>query len=142
MKVLDSFSLEGKVAIVTGGAGRYGRQITLALAEAGAETYIASRNVEASDKFAAELRNEGYTVEALFLDQGEESSILALRDEILRLSGRIDILVNNAVSQYRQAWNDDARLFEASMHVNATGIYMITRTMGEGESADRCSFRR
>jgi NAD(P)-dependent dehydrogenase (short-subunit alcohol dehydrogenase family) len=131
MRVLDSFSLKGKVAIVTGGAGKYGKQITLALAEAGAETFIASRNVEASDKVAAECRKSGYSVTALFLDQGDESTILAFRDKILGLYGRIDVLVNNAVYQSRQAWNDDAQLFEKSMHVNATGLYLMTRTMGD-----------
>lgn len=131
MGVLESFSLKGKVAIVTGGAGRYGRQITLALAEAGADTYIASRNIQASDKVAAEFRKQGHSVRALPLDQGEEGSILAMRDEVLRLGGRIDVLVNNAISQYRQAWHDDASLFEQSMHVNATGIFMITRAMGD-----------
>jgi NAD(P)-dependent dehydrogenase (short-subunit alcohol dehydrogenase family) len=56
MKVLDSFSLAGKVALVTGGAGKYGKQIAYALAEAGAETYMASRNVEELEKVASGLR--------------------------------------------------------------------------------------
>lgn len=130
MNVLDSFSLKGKVAIVTGGAGNYGKQIVLALAEAGAETYIASRNVEASGKVAGRYRNEGYNVKALYLDQGNEDSILALRDEIMKQNGRIDVLVNNAVCQFHQNWNDDAKLFATSMQVNATGIYIITRAFG------------
>ena len=56
MNVLDTFSLKGKVALITGGAGIYGRQIVAALAEAGAETYIASRGVEALEKVANEVR--------------------------------------------------------------------------------------
>ncbi|MDD4019188.1 MAG: SDR family NAD(P)-dependent oxidoreductase, partial [Kiritimatiellae bacterium] len=59
MKVLESFSLKGKVALLTGGAGLYGRQIAEALAEAGAMTYIASRNVDELEKVAAALRAEG-----------------------------------------------------------------------------------
>ena len=46
MNVLDSFSLKGKVALVTGGAGKYGRQILEAVAEAGAVTYVAARNLK------------------------------------------------------------------------------------------------
>ncbi len=53
MNVLDIFSLNGKVALITGGAGIYGRQIVTALAEAGAqENYIASRGVETFGKVA------------------------------------------------------------------------------------------
>ena len=59
MTVLESFSLKGKVALVTGGAGLYGRQIVAALAEAGAETYIASRDKEKLEVVAKEERDRG-----------------------------------------------------------------------------------
>lgn len=62
MNVLDTFSLKGKVALITGGAGIYGRQIVAALAEAGAETYIASRGIEALEKVADEECNAGHDV--------------------------------------------------------------------------------
>jgi len=117
MNVMDMFSLEGKVALVTGGAGLYGRQIVEAVAEAGAQTYIASRNLEALEAVASAHRARGEDVTALRLDQGREDSVLALREEILRRSGRVDVLVNNAVSR--------------PMHVNATGIFMMTRAFGE-----------
>lgn len=130
MKVLDSFSLKGKVAIVTGGAGNFGKQIVLALAEAGARTYIAARNVEASEKVASEYRDLGYDVKALYLDLAKEETILALRDEIMKQNGKVDILVNNAVLQFHQDWNDSADKFAQSMQVNATGVFIITRAFG------------
>ena len=132
MNVMDMLSLKGKVALVTGGAGLYGRQIVEAVAEAGAETYVASRNLEALEKVAEGHRAKGENVAALQYDQGDESSILALRDEIVTRSGRLDVLVNNSVARpMKKGWDDDAKLFDESMHINATGLFMITRTVGE-----------
>lgn len=132
MGILERFSLEGKVALVTGGAGLYGRQIVAALAEAGAQTYVASRNLEALEKLAADHRATGFEVTALQYDQGDEASILALRDEIMRRSGRIDALVNNAVLRpMKKGYQDDAATFAESMCVNATGLFIITRAFGD-----------
>ncbi|MHC4887476.1 MAG: SDR family NAD(P)-dependent oxidoreductase [Planctomycetota bacterium] len=132
MNVLDSFSLKGRVAVLTGGAGLYGRQLVDALAEAGATTYIASRNVEALEAVAAECRERGQDVTALQVDQGDEASIHRLRDEIMERSGKLDILVNNAVARpMRGGWDDDAERFDESMHVNATGLFMMTRALGD-----------
>lgn len=130
--VMDLLSLKGKVAILTGGAGKYGRQIAAALAEAGAETYIASRNRTALEQVAAEHRAQGHRMTALPLDQGDESSIVALRDAVLERSGKIDVLVNNAVARVMQkGWHDEAARFDESMHINATGLFMMTRAIGE-----------
>ena len=96
MDVLASFSLKGKVALLTGGAGKYGRQIVAALAEAGAETYIASRNLEALEKVAAEERARGYDVTALQLDLEDEKSIFALHEELMRRCGRIDDWISSS----------------------------------------------
>ena len=132
MNVLDTFSLKGKVAIVTGGAGLYGRQIVAALAEAGAQTYTASRTLEAIEAVAAEHRDQGHDVTALPFDQSQESSALALRDAILERSGRIDILVNNAVSRPMKAgYESDASTFADSMQTNATGLFTLTRAIGD-----------
>jgi NAD(P)-dependent dehydrogenase (short-subunit alcohol dehydrogenase family) len=132
MPILDQFSLQDKVALVTGGAGLYGRQIVAALAEAGAATIMASRNVDALEPLAAEHRVAGRDVIALPLDQGEEASVLALRDEVLRRYGRVDVLVNNAVSRpMKKGYQDDASTFAESMKVNATGLFTITRAFGD-----------
>ena len=131
MNVMDMFSLDGKVAFVTGGAGLYGRQIVAALAEAGAETYIASRNLEALEQVAAEHQARGERVVALRLDQGDEASVIAARDAVVERSGRLDVLVNNAVARpMKKGWDDDLANFAASMRVNATGVFAVTRAFG------------
>ncbi|NCC93900.1 MAG: SDR family oxidoreductase [Opitutae bacterium] len=130
--ILERFSLQGKVALVTGGAGLYGRQIVRALAEAGAETYSAARRLDALEQVAAGERARGGRVTALQFDQGNEGTIRALRDEIVRRSGTIDVLVNNAVARPMQkGWEDDAARFDESLHINATGLFMTTRAVGE-----------
>ena len=132
MSVLDRFSLFGKTALVTGGAGLYGRQITAALAEAGAQTFIAARNRDAVESLASEYQGRGLDVIALQYDQGQETSILTLRDELLNRSSRIDVLVNNAVLRpMSQGYADSAEAFEESMRVNATGLFLITRAFGD-----------
>jgi NAD(P)-dependent dehydrogenase (short-subunit alcohol dehydrogenase family) len=131
MSVLEKFSLAGRTALVTGGAGLYGRQIVEALAEAGAEVYMASRNLEALEQAASSHRKAGRKVVALQMDQGEEASILAARDILLERSGRIDVLINNAVLRPMKSYHDDAAAFARSMEVNATGLFMITRAVGE-----------
>ena len=132
MGILDKFSLQGKVALVTGGAGLYGRQIVAALAEAGACTYVAARHVDALETLAAGHRAEGQDVRARQLDQGDEASVLGLRDAIVQESGRLDILVNNAVLRpMKKGYRDEAAAFAESMSVNATGLFMITRAFGD-----------
>ena len=132
MPILERFSLKGKAALVTGGAGMYGRQIVAALAEAGAETYVASRNLAALQEVAKEHRERGENVTALRYDQSDESSILALRDEIVKRSGGTDVLVNNSVLRpMKKGYCDDASTFAESMRVNATGLFVITRAFGD-----------
>ena len=56
----ELFSLDGRVAIVTGGRGLYGASISLGLCEMGATVVIASRNGAACEEYAAQLREQGY----------------------------------------------------------------------------------
>lgn len=138
--VLDMFKLDGKVALVTGGAGSrgfkgsYGCQITIALLQAGADVWVASRTLKTNEEFAEMLRKEGYEkIHAASYDQGDENSILALRDKIMEEHGRIDILVNNSV--YRapcdDGWYDDPDFFEKSLSINGTGLFSLSRAFGK-----------
>jgi NAD(P)-dependent dehydrogenase (short-subunit alcohol dehydrogenase family) len=125
------FSLAGKVVLLTGGAGLYGRGLAAQLAGAGATLILASRNVAALEKVAAEENALGRTVQARPLDQADEASILRLRDSVLAEFGHVDGLVNNAVSRPMKSVDAPLADWEASMQTNATGLFAITRAFGE-----------
>jgi NAD(P)-dependent dehydrogenase (short-subunit alcohol dehydrogenase family) len=131
MNVLERFGLNGKTALVTGGAGLFGRQITEALAQAGARTYVASRQTEQNERLAGQCRAIGLDVTAAVLDQSDEASVDRLRDHLLKDAGRVDILVNNAVLRPMADWSSPAADFAKSMSVNATGLFLMTRAFGE-----------
>src|SRR5690242_2340822 len=97
--VLRFFRLGGKIALVTGGSGIYGRHIVRALAEAGAKVILASRDVAQCEDCAHQLTQEGLRVRAGQLDLASETSIRSLRDSILQQHGKLDVLVNNAVAR-------------------------------------------
>ena len=130
MHVFDLFSLKGKIALITGGYGLYGSQLTEALAEAGATVITASRSLEKNEAYASELRSRGYDVWGDSYDQADEMSILALRDRLLEKFGRIDILVNNSVLRCCSDFNGDPADFTRSLIVNGTGLFVMSRTFG------------
>lgn len=100
MSVLDRFSLKGRVALVTGGAGPlFGRSISGALVEAGATLITASRSLENNRIFAEKLSQQGFNAHGMQLDITELESVNRLHDQIIEEFGRLDILVNNAVVQ-------------------------------------------
>ena len=132
MNVLDSFRLDGRTAIVTGGAGRYGKQISEALAEAGAEVFIAARHVDASQAFADTLVARGMKAHAIHLDLESTESIDRMVAEITARTGRIDILVNNAVTRCAcSGWKKALENYDASFHVNASALFYITAAVSE-----------
>src|SRR5690606_6115321 len=138
MGVLDTFSLKGKVALVTGGAGLYGRQIVAALAQAGAKTYIASRNLEALEAVAAEERAAGNDVTALTLDLNSDASIENLHRTIIDQAGRCDVLVNNAVIRSAMdGWDHDLEAYDKSLRINASALFKITSLFGKTMAANK-----
>lgn len=130
MDVIGSFGLKGKTAVVTGGAGLYGRQIAEALAEAGATTFMAARDQAKLEAQAAAFRERGLSVTALPLDQSLEASVDALLATVIDRAGGVDVLVNNAVLRPMATMDAPAADFARSMDVNATGIFLMSRTFG------------
>lgn len=96
--ILERFSLKGRIAVVSGGAGpQFGSSLTEGLAEAGATVVSASRSLERNEQFAAELVDRGHDVHAAQLDITDTASIEALVAWVDERFGGADILVNSAV---------------------------------------------
>lgn len=93
---MASFSLKGKVAIVTGGNGGIGLGMARGLAEAGADVMIAARNAEKSKAAAATLAKLGVRSSVVAVDVADPASCEAMVRETVRQLGRLDILVANA----------------------------------------------
>src|SRR5947209_5509361 len=126
--VLDLFDINGKVALVTGGASGIGAAIVEALASAGAEVVIAARDGGRGESVAAAHRDCGRLVHYLPLDLRSEESCRSLIPAAAERCGRLDILVNNAgigVSKLPQ----DTTLDEWRMilDVNLTGAFLLSQ---------------
>ncbi len=102
MSVLDKFRLDGKVALVTGGARGLGRMMVTALAEAGADIALAGRSRDACEQTATEVaRATGRTVRAFGADVTNAADVERLAAEVGAAFPSIDILVNNAGTNIR-----------------------------------------
>ena len=96
MSVLDSFRLDGQVAVVTGGAQNLGRQHALALAEAGADVAICDLAEEAGRATKAEIEALGRRAWFAKVDVTQVDQIAAFLADVTLQLGKIDVLVNNA----------------------------------------------
>jgi NAD(P)-dependent dehydrogenase (short-subunit alcohol dehydrogenase family) len=130
---LDLFRLDGKLALVTGGAGFYGTPISRALAQAGAKVIIASRSLDRCEERAGEFRAEDLDCVAEQFDMGEPESIASLCERISSNYGALDILVNNALlrspTHYDEATPEQ---WAAALQANITGIHLCTSNFSAG----------
>src|SRR5664279_190889 len=91
-----SFSLEGKVALVTGGSQGIGEAIARALAAAGAHVVVAARSEDKAASVAQSIASTGGRAESLRLDVADPASVSTAFKAIVEKHGKLDILVNNA----------------------------------------------
>ena len=101
-QILPPFSLEGKVALVTGASRGLGRTFALALAKAGADVVVAARSVTDVERVSQEVREVGGRALACHLDVADVSSVQEVVGKTVEGLGRLDILVNNAATSVRR----------------------------------------
>lgn len=121
--------LEGKVALVTGGSRGIGKAIALELAEEGADVIINYlRHRSAAEQTAQEIGNKGHRVHTIRANVGEPEKIKDMFDEIERLFGHLDILVNNAAHGVaRKAMELDERGWAWTMDINARAFLLCAQ---------------
>ncbi|MCB1089519.1 MAG: SDR family NAD(P)-dependent oxidoreductase, partial [Verrucomicrobiae bacterium] len=95
MSILDRFSLSGKRLFITGGSRGLGREMALAIAEAGADVVLTGREFESLERTAADLRRLGRQAEIIVADMGDPETCEAACRQALEEYGPIDILINN-----------------------------------------------
>lgn len=131
MSVFDRFSLEGKVAIVTGASSGLGVTFALALAEAGADVALGARRVELLRDTKEKVEALGRRCVAVPTDVADpadcEALVAAARDGL----GDVDVLVNNAgVARVVPSHKDDPAEFNRVLQVNLTGAYQMAQAFG------------
>ncbi len=124
------FSLQGRVALVTGASQGIGREVALVLAEGGATVAVAARNEEKLQSLVQEIESKGGKAAAFQLDVASEDAIKSTVKAIIAQFGKIDILVNNAgitrdqlfMRMKRADWDD-------VLATNLTAPYLLTQAV-------------
>jgi 2-deoxy-D-gluconate 3-dehydrogenase len=137
----DLFSLDGRVAVVTGGGRGIGRAIAIGLAQAGADVAVVGRTQEVLESAAEEIRALGRKAMAIPADLKEVAAIPALLDGVRSELGGLDVLVNSAGVQLtgasldvtEEAWDDtiDSNLKSLFFCCQAAGRHFVEQGHGK-----------
>ena len=123
------FSLEGKVALVTGGSRGIGEATALGFARAGADVVVASRKIEDLEKVAGKIRSLGRKSLAVEAHIARMDQLQPLVDRVVKEFGRIDILVNNAGTNpaLSSTLEMTERLWDSVMNLNLKGLFFLSQ---------------
>ena len=131
MAVLDTFRLDGKVALVTGGSRGLGLQIAEALGEAGAAVAITARREPGLREAVAHLTDKGLTAISATCDISHNDQVESAVNTVVQNLGHIDILVNNAGATWGASFEElpfDA--WDKVVRTNVDGTYFVSRAVG------------
>lgn len=128
MNIKEQFSLEGKVAIITGSSKGIGKAIAKGFAENGAQVVISSRSQEACDEVVKEFVSEGLKAVGIACHIGKSAQRENLVTQTMDAFGRIDILVNNAAINpfFGPLEEIDPLIFDKIMEVNVKAPWSLS----------------
>ena len=131
MSVKQLMSLEGRVALVTGGSRGLGLQLAEGLSEMGARVAITARKADELDEARAHLEGLGAEVLTVTNDLAKTDTVPAMVDAVLGRYGRIDILVNNAGNTWgAPAEEYPMEAWQKVVDLNLTGTFAVTQEVG------------
>jgi NAD(P)-dependent dehydrogenase (short-subunit alcohol dehydrogenase family) len=125
--------LKDKVAIITGAGRGLGKEFALRFAAEGAKLLLPDISLERAQETVKLIKAKGGEAQAMLTDISDEKATQKMADEVIRLYGRVDILLNNAALYYgvaRRKWDewtvkDWDRIFE----INVRGTYLCCKTI-------------
>ena len=121
-------SLEGRVALITGGSRGLGKAMALALAADGATLALVARDAEKLADTAAEARLLGVRVETYVSDVTSEADVEALRERVASELGRVHILINNAgINIRKQIHEFTLDEWNRVVNTNLTSVFLLCR---------------
>jgi len=125
------FSLDGKVALVTGGSRGIGQAVAVGLARAGADVVVASRKLPDLEKVAEQVKGLGRKSLAVEAHVGRIEQIGNLVGRVKEEFGRIDILVNNAATNPTMdpALDIEERAWDSIMNLNLKGLFFLSQAV-------------
>ena len=130
---LSQFSLDGKVAVVTGGGRGIGQAIAYGFAKAGAQVVVTSRKAADLEATAATIGAFGGKAFPLAAHLGRTEEIQKMVNTVMEKFGRIDILVNNAGASPAMGTvlDSDERLWDTIMNLNLKGVYFTSQAVAK-----------
>jgi gluconate 5-dehydrogenase len=131
MSVLDRFRLDGKRLFITGGSRGLGREMALAIAEAGADVVLCGRDAPSLARTAAQIQARGRAAETLAGDLGLPAEAERLCRQALE-TGPIDILINNVGGRRIDVPTAEMPLekWQAVIDLNLTSTFICTKLIG------------
>lgn len=126
-------SLEGKVALVTGGSRGIGKAIAMVFADAGADVAISGRNQETLDEVATELMKAGRETLAVAAHSRKIEDLDNLFNKVMEKYGKIDILVNNAAANPAMGYLVDMeeKIYDIIMNTNLKSYTYLSQLVGK-----------
>jgi NAD(P)-dependent dehydrogenase (short-subunit alcohol dehydrogenase family) len=155
--IFEKFKLDGKVAVVTGGAGLLGKEFSMTLAQAGAKVVVADLDQKVAEQTAQNVKNAGLQSMGVGVDVTSPQSTTALVETTLEAYGRLDILVCSAAmdpkfdsqhsGQHRNTFEDyPLEAWKSALDVNLTGLFLCAQAavkpmlnQGSGVIVNICS---